>query len=102
MAPRRSDPSKLPAPVFGAVQTGALGGSFGAAAPGTGVAIGNFTYSEVGYFNFGVDGVRRRVSPRLIEPNDCTNDFSNTLATRKVRMQIRKHIGHELFRALYP
>jgi len=67
----------------GAVQTGTLAGSFGNAAPATGVATGNFTYGEVGYFNLATNGVYDDSFTAVDQPNDCTNDFSNALAGGK-------------------
>lgn len=72
------DASKLAAHA-GAIQTGSLGGSFGAATVGTGVATGNFTYTEVGYFNFAANGVYDDGYTAVDQPNDCTDDFSNAL-----------------------
>jgi hypothetical protein len=72
------DSSKLAAHA-GAIQDGSLGGSFSAAAPLTGVASGNFNYSEVGYFNFAANGVYEDSFTAVDQPNDCTDDFSNTL-----------------------
>ncbi len=63
----------------GAVQTGSLAGSFGAASALTGIASGAaFTYSEVGYFNFAANGVYDDSFTTVDQPNDCTGDFSNT------------------------
>jgi hypothetical protein len=62
---------------FGAIQNGAIAGSFTAAAPLTGVANGNFTYSEVGYFNLSANGVYDDTYTVVDQPNDCTSDFSN-------------------------
>lgn len=62
----------------GAIQNGTLGGNFTAAASGTGVATGNFSYSEVGYFNLATNGVYDDTYTGVDQPNDCTNDFSNT------------------------
>lgn len=77
------DSSKLAAHT-GAVQVGLLGGSFGAAAAGTGEATGSFTYSEVGYFNLAANGVYDDTFTAVdASPADCTNDFSNTLVGGK-------------------
>ncbi|CAG7857109.1 hypothetical protein MCAMS1_01833 [biofilm metagenome] len=76
------DTSKLAAH-SGALQTGALMGSFSAAAPATGIATGSaFTYSEVGYFRFTANGIYD-VSFTSVDSivNDCTNDFSNNLVS---------------------
>src|SRR6267143_48067 len=64
----------------GAVQTGSVAGSFGAANPATGTATGStFTYSEVGNFTIGVNGVYDSTFT-AVDPQgtECTNDFSNT------------------------
>lgn len=58
---------------------GTLGGSFAAANPATGVATGNFTYSEVGYFSLNTDAVSDKTFTAVDQPGDCTADFSNTL-----------------------
>jgi len=65
----------------GAVQTGSVAGSFGAADPATGTATGStFTYSEVGNFTIGVNGVYDSTFTAVDAPGtECTNDFSNTL-----------------------
>src|SRR3989441_6028181 len=65
----------------GAVQTGSVAGSFGAADPATGTATGStFTYSEVGNFTIGVNGVYDSTFTAVDPPGtECTNDFSNTL-----------------------
>ncbi len=65
----------------GAVQTGSVAGSFGAATPATGTATGStFTYSEVGNFTIGVNGVYDSTFTAVDAPGtECTNDFSNTL-----------------------
>jgi hypothetical protein len=68
----------------GAVQTGTLAGSFGAANTATGEASGaSFTYSEVGYFRLETDAVYDDTFTAIDQPNDCTNDFSNTPAGGK-------------------
>ncbi|HUD25058.1 MAG TPA: DUF6701 domain-containing protein [Burkholderiaceae bacterium] len=69
----------------GAVQVGAIGGSFAAAASGSGTSTGSaFTYSEVGNFTLGVDAVFDS-GFTSIDPagTDCTNDFSNSLVGGK-------------------
>src|SRR5437879_4318901 len=65
----------------GAVQNGSVAGSFGAADPATGTATGStFTYSEVGNFTIGVNGVYDSTFTAVDPPgHECTNDFSNTL-----------------------
>lgn len=69
----------------GAVAAGSLGGSFGAANAATGTVTGNaFTYGEVGYFRFGVNGVKDTTFADVDRLNgDCTNDYSNDLAGGK-------------------
>lgn len=64
--------------------TGVLAGSFSAAAVATGVASGSaFSYGEVGYFNFGIDGVYDDTFTAVDQASDCTNDFSNALVGGK-------------------
>jgi hypothetical protein len=68
----------------GAVTNGTVAGVFGAANSATGAATGNnFTYTEVGYFKLDVDGVYDNNFAAIDQPNDCTNDFSNTLVNGK-------------------
>ncbi len=68
----------------GATQTGAVAGAFSAAAPATGIATGAaFTYSEVGNFQFLAQGVYDDTFTAVDQPNDCTNNFSNTLTGGK-------------------
>ena len=63
----------------GAVRTGGLSGTFGAANSTTGVATGStFAYDEVGYFRLGSAGVYDDGFTSVDQPSDCTNDFSNT------------------------
>src|SRR2546428_11894742 len=68
----------------GAVQTGSVAGSFGAADPATGTATGStFTYSEGGNFTIGVNGGDGRTFPAVGPPGTrYTNEFSNTLGGR--------------------
>jgi MSHA biogenesis protein MshQ len=58
---------------------GLVGGTFGAANPASGVATGNFTYSEAGYFSFNTDAVYDQTFTAVDQPGDCTPDYSNTL-----------------------
>jgi hypothetical protein len=58
---------------------GIVSGSFGAANPSNGVATGNFTYSEVGYFTLNTDAVYDQSFTAVDQPGDCTPDYSNTL-----------------------
>jgi len=68
----------------GAVATGALSGTFGAANVLTGSATSAaFSYSEVGYFRLKENGVFDDVFTSVDQPNDCTNDFSNTVVGGK-------------------
>jgi uncharacterized protein DUF6701 len=67
----------------GAFQAGSISGSFGAANPIGGSATGSaFTYSEVGNFTIGINGVYDNAFTNgSSDPSDgdCTADFSNTL-----------------------
>jgi MSHA biogenesis protein MshQ len=69
----------------GAVASGLLGGTFGAANAATGAATGNaFTYGEVGYFRFNVNGVNDKTFADIDRLNgDCTLDYSNALVGGK-------------------
>lgn len=63
----------------GAIQTGALAGTFGAASVATGIAIGSaFSYGEAGYFRLNADGVYDDSFTAVDSATDCTSDFSNT------------------------
>ncbi len=64
----------------GAIQAGALGGSFGAANAATGAASGSvFNYSEVGYFRLAANGVADTSFTSVDAANsDCSADYSNT------------------------
>ena len=79
------DTSKLAAH-SGAVQTGTLAGSFGNADPLTGTATGStFSYSEVGYFRLGANGVYDDSFTSVdAAAGDCTADFSNAAVSGKV------------------
>ncbi len=67
----------------GAIQNGAVGGAFGAANPATGTATAAaFTYSEVGNFTIGINGVLDNTFTNASTDQgngDCTADFSNSL-----------------------
>ncbi len=66
----------------GAVQNGSVAGAFGAAASGSGTATGAaFTYSEVGNFTIGVNGVFDSTFTAVDQgPGDCVvGGFSNVL-----------------------
>jgi MSHA biogenesis protein MshQ len=71
------DSSKLSAHI-GAVQFGALTGSFGASSSTTGNAIGTtFNYSEAGYFRFAANGIFDSTFTAVDVANgDCTTGFS--------------------------
>jgi MSHA biogenesis protein MshQ len=86
----------------GAVQTGTLAGSFGAAAPATGVATGNFTYGEVGYFNLATNGVYDDTFTAVDQPNDCTNDFSNALVGGKYGCRFGNAVATDFFGRFIP
>ena len=65
----------------GAIQTGVLAGGFGAAAGGTASGAA-FTYSEVGNFTVGINGVYDDAFTNASADKgngDCTLDFSNAL-----------------------
>ncbi|MFQ3236280.1 MAG: hypothetical protein ACI9C4_001851 [Paraglaciecola sp.] len=63
---------------------GTLSGAFSAADAGTGSAAGNaFAYSEVGYFKLGVNSLIDSSFTTVDQPDDCTDDFSNTLNGNK-------------------
>jgi MSHA biogenesis protein MshQ len=70
--------------VVGSPNAGALGGSFAAAAPATGTAIGSsFFYSEVGNFGFSANAVYDSTFSAVDQPNDCNAGFSNALVGGK-------------------
>lgn len=72
------DATKLQAHA-GAVTTGSLTGAFSAANAATGISSGAaFAYNEVGYFRFAPDGVIDANFTAIDQPNDCTDDFSNS------------------------
>jgi len=70
----------------GSARAGTLTGGFGIANPATGEATGSaFKYSEVGYFNFAVNGVYDDIFTAVDSAvGDCTADFSNTTVGGKV------------------
>lgn len=74
-------PSINNALVTGTPTAGTIGGSFGAAAIGSGIADGNaFYYSEVGNFGLGTNAVFDSGFTSVDSGGgDCTNDFSNAL-----------------------
>lgn len=67
--------------VTGTPTAGSIGGTFGAALIGTGVATGNaFFYSEVGNFGLGANAVFDSGFTSVDSgAGDCSNNFSNTL-----------------------
>jgi len=67
--------------VTGTPTAGTIGGSFGVAPIGTGIAAGNsFFYSEVGHFGLGTNAVFDSGFTSVDSGGgDCTNDFSNAL-----------------------
>ncbi len=67
--------------VTGTPTAGSIGGSFGAAAIGTGIADGNaFYYSEVGHFGLSTNTVFDSGFTSVDSGGgDCSNDFSNAL-----------------------
>jgi hypothetical protein len=68
----------------GAVTNGTLTGILDAADSATGLATGtHFTYNEIGYFNLAANGIYDSSFTAIDQPNDCTNDFSNTLTGGK-------------------
>jgi len=68
----------------GATRSGGLAGGFGAANAASGIATGNFTYDEVGYFRFAANGVIDTTFSTVDAANgDCTADYSNTLVGGK-------------------
>lgn len=64
-----------------ATAAGTVAGDFDAAASSTGIASGSgFTYSEVGYFRFKINGVYDDGFTSIDSGGgDCINDFSNTV-----------------------
>ncbi len=70
--------------VTGTPNAGTIGGAFAAAPPATGTAAGNaFFYSETGNFGLSANAVFDNTFTSVDQPNDCTADFSNTLAGGK-------------------
>ncbi len=70
--------------VAGSTNPGTIVGSFSAAPSATGTASGaGFTYDEVGSFGLNANAVYDSNFTVVDKPNDCTNDFSNTLVGGK-------------------
>jgi uncharacterized repeat protein (TIGR01451 family) len=87
----------------GAVTTGAITGPFSAAAAATGIASGNaFAYGEVGYFTFAPDGVVDTTFTAIDQPNDCTNDFSNTAVGGKFGCKFGNTVATSYFGRFIP
>ena len=69
----------------GANQTGSISGSFNAADSATGIATDStFIYSEVGSLRFASQGIYDDNFTAVDQPDDCTDDFSNTKVSGKV------------------
>jgi MSHA biogenesis protein MshQ len=87
----------------GAIQTGSTTGVFAAALPATGIASGStFTYSEVGNFQFLAQGVFDASFTAVDQPNDCTNDFSNTLVGGKYGCKFGNTVATSFFGRFTP
>jgi hypothetical protein len=87
----------------GAITNGTVAGVFGAADSATGLAAGNnFTYSEVGYFKLAVNGVYDNNFTAIDQPNDCTNDFSNTLVDGQYGCLFGNTVASEFFGRFIP
>lgn len=96
------DSSKLVAHT-GSVATGSLSGSFPAADPASGSATGTaFAYGEVGYFRFDPGGVYDAGFTAVDQPNDCSNDFSNTLVGGKYGCMIGNPVASGFFGRFIP
>lgn len=76
-APKLSTTTGMLTAHVGSVQAGAVTGTFGSGVAATGIATGNFAYSEVGYFRYSTSGVYDDTFTAIDQPADCTNDFSN-------------------------
>jgi len=87
----------------GAVATGGLAGNFPAATAVSGSATGTaFAYGEVGYFRFDPGGVFDTGFTAVDQPNDCTNDFSNTLVSGKYGCKIGNTAASDFFGRFIP
>ncbi len=96
------DSSKLVAHT-GSVATGSLSGSFPAADPASGSATGTaFAYGEVGYFRFDPGGVYDAGFTAVDQPNDCSNDFSNSLVGGKYGCMIGNPVASDFFGRFIP
>ncbi len=76
-APKLSTTAGMLIAHTGSVQVGTATGTFGNAVVATGIATGNFAYSEVGYFRYNTGGVYDDTFTGIDQSADCTNDFSN-------------------------
>ena len=65
-------------PHIGAVATGILSGSFGAANKATGIASGSFSYSEVGNFRFRAQAIRDESFTSIDQTADCIDNSITT------------------------
>ena len=83
-APKLSTTAGMVMAHTGSVQAGTVTGTFGSAAAATGIATGNFAYSEVGYFRYNTSGVYDDTFTVIDQAADCTNDFSNLAPTSGV------------------
>ena len=88
----------------GAVRNGSVTGTFSAATSGTGIANGTtFSYDDVGYFRFSAQGVYDDTFTSLDQSaNDCTNDFSNSLASGKYGCKFGNTTNTNYFGRFYP
>ncbi len=69
--------------------SGIITGAFNQNDQASGTATGtNFSYSEVGYFGFNPYGVFDDDWTAIDQPNDCTDDFSNTAVNGKIGCKI--------------
>jgi len=86
----------------GAIQNGSVSGTFNAAV--STVAIGNnFSYSEVGSLQFTAQGIYDDSFTLVDQPNDCTDDFSNTPdANGKVGCKFGTTISSDYFGRFTP
>lgn len=87
-----------------AKQVGTLGGSFSSAASDTGSASGSgFTYGEVGYFRFEVNGVIDTSFTAIdAAASECTDDYSNTLVGGKYGCKIGNAAASSYFGRFIP
>ncbi len=87
----------------GALATGTLSGSFGAANAVTGIAIGTLTYGEAGYFRLVANGVTDTGFTGVDAAyGDCTADFSNTAVGGKYGCYIGNSVASSYFGRFIP